>query len=198
MRFRLAFCALLLTFCFSAKGQNVAIKTNLLYDAFANVNAGIEFGLAPKWTLDLSGDLNTWRLKRKDQAYWKHIIVQPEARYWFCDRFAGHFLGIHALGGFYNANNLPHLPVAKMPIDVQLSNLENYRYQGWLVGAGIAYGYAFVLGKHWNLEMELGAGYVYTKYDQYECGDCGKELATDQKKNYIGPTKAAVNIVYVF
>ena len=30
-------------------GQNVAVKTNLLNDAFLNPNIGIEVGLAPKW-----------------------------------------------------------------------------------------------------------------------------------------------------
>lgn len=33
-----------------AKGQNVAVKTNLLSDALLNPNIGVEVGLAPKWT----------------------------------------------------------------------------------------------------------------------------------------------------
>lgn len=36
-----------LIFCFGAKAQNVAVKTNLLYDAAATINAGVEVGLAP-------------------------------------------------------------------------------------------------------------------------------------------------------
>lgn len=35
------------------RGQNVALKTNVLSDAFLNPNLGIEIGLAPKWTLDI-------------------------------------------------------------------------------------------------------------------------------------------------
>ena len=84
-----------LIFCFGAKAQNVAVKTNLLYDAAATINAGVEVGLAPKWTLDVSGNFNGWTMS--DDRKWKHWMIQPEARYWFCDRFAGHFLGIHAL-----------------------------------------------------------------------------------------------------
>ena len=86
-----------LIFCFGAKAQNVAVKTNLLYDAAATINAGVEVGLAPKWTLDVSGNFNGWTMS--DDRKWKHWMIQPEARYWFCDRFAGHFLGIHAHGG---------------------------------------------------------------------------------------------------
>ena len=39
-----------------ARSQEVAIKSNLLYDATATVNLGLEFRLAPKWTLDVSGN----------------------------------------------------------------------------------------------------------------------------------------------
>ena len=37
--------------------QKVALKTNLLYDALATANLGIETGLSPRWTLDISGTL---------------------------------------------------------------------------------------------------------------------------------------------
>ena len=32
------------------KAQNVAVKSNVLADAFLNPNLGIEIGFAPKWT----------------------------------------------------------------------------------------------------------------------------------------------------
>ena len=54
--------ALLSGACFSMRAQEVAIKTNVLYDIAATVNAGVEFGLAPKWTLDISGNYNGWTL----------------------------------------------------------------------------------------------------------------------------------------
>ena len=84
-----------------AIGQDVALKTNLLTDVTLNPNLGVEIGLAPKWTLDLTGQVNFWTI---DGHKWKHWVVQPEARYWFCQRFGGHFLGFHAIGGQYNSN----------------------------------------------------------------------------------------------
>lgn len=177
----------------SARGQNVAIKTNILYDAFMNVNIGVEVGLAPKWTLDVSGDLNCWTLSHDRR--WKHWLAQPEARYWFCDRFAGHFLGIHALGGQYNVGGVKN-GISFLGSD--FSKLSDHRYQGWFVGAGIAYGYAWILGRHWNLEAEIGVGYVYTRYDKFNCAGCGRKLLTDRPHHYVGPTKAAINLVYTF
>lgn len=46
--------------CTEVHCQKVAIKSNLLYDVTATVNAGIEVGLAPKWTFDLSANYNGW------------------------------------------------------------------------------------------------------------------------------------------
>lgn len=174
------------------KAQSVAIKTNLLYDATATVNLGVEIGLAPKWTLDLSGNLNAWNL-REDKR-WKHWLAQPEARYWFCDRFSRHFIGIHAIGGQYNVgglkNNISFL-------GTHYKNLTNNRYQGWGVGGGVAYGYAVLLGKSWNLEFELGVGYIYNNFDVFECTGCGRKVDTGTH-HYFGLTKAAVNLVYLF
>lgn len=174
------------------QAQNVALKTNLLYDALLSPTVGIEFGLAPKWSFDVSGTLNAWTINNKK---WKQWMVQPEARYWFCQRFAGHFLGLHALGGQYNFGNLD-IPFKFLGTD--FSTLKDYRYQGWFVGGGIAYGYSWILDKHWNLEAELGIGYIYTRYDKFRCQDCGKRVEEDVPHNYYGPTKAAINIIYVF
>ena len=78
------------------------------------------------------------------------------------------------------------------------SGLSETRYQGWFVGAGVAYGYAWILGRHWNLEAEIGFGYAYTRYDRYRCAGCGRKVESDKSHHYVGPTKAAVNLVYLF
>ena len=76
---------LLLCIGVSASAQKVAVKTNLLYDASATVNAGVEVGLAPQWTLDVSGNINAWDMSHGRK--WKHWFLQPEARYRLCERF---------------------------------------------------------------------------------------------------------------
>lgn len=48
----------------------MALKTNVLYDATATVNAGVEFSVAPKWTMDISGNYNSWNFS--DNRKWKH------------------------------------------------------------------------------------------------------------------------------
>ena len=191
--FRMAMVFVGMMLATQLQAQKVAVKTNLLYDATATINAGIEFGLAPKWTLDVSGNFNGWTMSHDRK--WKHWMAQPEARYWFCDRFAGHFLGFHALGGQYNVG---HLKNNIKFLGTDFSKLSDSRYQGWFIGAGVAYGYAWVLNKHWNLEGEIGVGYVYTEFDRFNCKGCGKKVEEDKDHHYFGPTKAAINLIYVF
>lgn len=188
----LAIASILGTFGSMKAETIVGVKTNLIGDALLSPNIAFEFGLAPKWSLDLSGELNLWDVNGHK---WKHWVVQPEARYWLCSRFAGHFFGLHALGGQYNFG---HIKNGIHFLGSNFSNLTDHRYQGWGVGAGVAYGYAWILNKHWNFEAEIGIGWIYTKFDTYECADCGKKVASDQHHNYFGPTKAALSVVYLF
>lgn len=169
------------------RAQQVGLKTNLLYDAAATVNLGAEIGLSPKWTLDLSGNYNGWSFK--DNKKWKHWMAQPEARYWLCEAFNGHFLGAHVLGGQYNVGGID------LPFGIY-EGLKTHRYEGWYVGAGLVYGYQWLLGRRWSLEAAIGLGYVRAHYDRYDCPHCG-EWKGSGKKDYLGVTKAAVSLIYI-
>jgi hypothetical protein len=176
-----------------AAAQTVAVKTNLLHDLGATANLGAELRFAPRWTADLSGDLNPWTFSG-DKKF-KRWLLQPEVRFWTCDAWASHFVGAHLLGGQFNYGGFD--------TDVKLfgtdwSLFKDNRYQGWMAGAGLAYGYAWILGQHWNLEAEIGAGWVHAWYDTYRCAGCGKKIATDGEHDYFGVTKMAVSLVYLF
>ena len=175
-----------------ARGQHIGMKTNFVGDGLLSPNLGIEIGLAPKWTLDVTGQVNFWDV---NEQKWRHWLVQPEFRYWFCERFAGNFLGFHAIGGEYNVG---HIDTGVHFLGSDFRKLADRRYQGWGAGLGLAYGHAWVLGMHWNLEFELGVGWIYTRYDVYPCAACGSKLESDRDHHYFGPTKAALSLVYLF
>ena len=143
---RILFLVLLLVATTGVYGQKFAVKSNLLYDATATINLGVEVGLAKKWSLDLSGNYNGWKFG--DEARMKHWLVQPEARYWLCEKFNGHFFGLHAHYADYNVGGLKFLS----------KNMENHRYQGNLYGAGLSYGYQWLLSDRWSMEAVLGIG----------------------------------------
>ncbi|MDE5942200.1 MAG: DUF3575 domain-containing protein [Muribaculaceae bacterium] len=173
-------------------GQKVALKTNLLYDALLTPTVGMEVGIAPKWTVEANASLNAWAV---NDHRWKQWMVQPEARYWFCQRFSGHFVGAHLIGGQYNFGNID----ANFKfLGTDFSKLKDERYQGWMAGAGVAYGYSWILSRHWNFEAEIGLGWIYTRSDVYRCSDCGRKLRTGVPHNYAGLTKVQLSFLYVF
>ena len=169
--------------------QQVVIKNNLLYDATTTPNLSLEFGLNKKQTFDVQVGFNPFDLDKAANKKFKHIAIQPEWRYWMCERFNGLFFGIHAHAGRFNVSNM------KFPGGI-FHTLEKHRYEGWFVGAGVGLGYQLVLNRRWSLEAEVGAGYAYLDYDKYRCNTCGN-LEASKTKDYFGLTKAGLSVVYV-
>jgi hypothetical protein len=162
--------------------QQIGVKSNILYDVTTTVNLGLEVAMAPQWTIDLPVNYNPWEFAGNRKL--KHWLIQPEARYWFCERFNGHFVGLHTHIGEYNIGGL------------QSIGLKNSRYQGNFYGVGLTYGYQWILGRRWNLEATIGLGYAYLSHAQYPCEKCTSKI-TDLTKNYFGPTKAGISLIYI-
>lgn len=167
------------------RAQEVALKTNLLGLATTSLNAGLEIGTGRKSTFQLFGALNPWKFSGdKKLRYWN---VMPEYRWYTCQKFGGHFFGIHALGGEYNVKNVD------LPFGILPKTEKGRHYEGWYVGGGLTYGYQWLLSEHLNLEGSIGLGYIYSPYKLY--GRCDKCLDKDHR-NYVGPTKAALSLIY--
>lgn len=161
----------------AVRAQNVAVKTNGLYWLATTPNAGVEFALSRKVTLDLSAAYNPWTFKDdKKMRFW---LVQPEAKYWLCEKFEGHFVGAHLHGAQY------------------FGGFRDKRYDGYLAGGGLTYGYDWILSPHWNLEASIGIGYARLWYKESPRIPCVK-CYENKHKDYFGPTKAAISLVYIF
>lgn len=171
--------------------QEVAVKTNLLYWATTTPNLGVEMALNKKTTLELQGGYNPFRFSSKEtnRKLW-HWLAMGEYRYWFCERFNGHVMGVHT---FYSAYNTSGYKLGLL----FGSDSKQHRYEGNIMGVGISYGYNWMLSKRWNLELSAGIGYGRMNYDKFECPRCGEKVKSDVKDNYFGPTKAAISLVYL-
>lgn len=167
--------------------QKVAIKNNLLYDATATPNLALEMALSRKMTLELGAGINWFDFSDNRKA--KHVLVQPELRWWTCDVFNGHFFGVHGHAAQFNVGGWD-IPVGR------LETFKDNRYQGYLYGGGISYGYQWLLSPRWNLETSIGGGFARIHYDKYPCTECGSKI-DDGKQNYWGVTKAAVSLIYI-
>ena len=166
-----------------------AIKTNLLYDLGAAVNAGIEIPMGQRWSLATEWVFPWWLWEKKQHAL-EVLNGNLELRYWWGERtgrsqMTGWFTGLYAGGGYY---------------DVEW---KTKGYQGEFVSAGITGGFAHSISKNWRMEYSLGLGYMGSKYREYTAKKCGEDdqwhLILKNRGNFhwVGPTQLKVSLVWM-
>lgn len=187
MKNKLLLLVLLMAQATALFSQRIAVKNNILYDALLTPNLGVEIGLHKKLTLDVTGNYNPFEFGSNKMI--KHWLVQPELRYWFCERFSRGFVGIHAHGGQANVGHI------KLPFGMYKA-LNDYRYEGDYYGGGISVGYQLPLSKRWNLEFSIGGGYARIKYDKYDL-ETDEKLKAGLTHDYFGLTKATLSVIYI-
>ena len=160
-------------------GQNIAIKSNLLYDLTTSLNLGGEIRCDDTHTLSLSVNYNPWSFGNNKKI--KHFLIQPEYRKWFNEAFAGSFIGLQFHYGLFNSGGI--FPSA------------NNRYQGNLAGFGISSGYPGMISPQWNLEAGISLGYAHLNYKRYG-QPAGAPLIEKSSYNYWGPTQIGISVVY--
>lgn len=191
--------ALVVVLLFSqiAVAQTITIKNDIVYDAFRTPNLSAEVRLGKQITLDAKVGANflLYANEATKSNYttkkFSHWMVQPELRYWTCEVFNRWFFGVHLMGGQMNVGSMD------IPFVVQNKNhvMKDNRYEGYFYGGGLSVGYQFYLTRRLNLELALGAGYARIRYDKYPAECCGRKF-DEGWADYIGPTKAALSLVY--
>lgn len=184
MKISVSLCIIFLVqfFALPLYGQQAAMKSNALFWATTTPNAGVEVGIGNHLTIELWGAYNAWKFKNDMKL--NLYLAQPELRYWPCQKFEGHFFGLHGHYGHFNIGQIPFI-----------SGLKESVLRGDLYGGGLSYGYHWALGERWGLEATLGIGYAYMKYDKIRCAECG-ELTGHYTRHYYGPTRAGVSVIY--
>ncbi|MCB6633979.1 DUF3575 domain-containing protein [Bacteroides faecis] len=168
-----------------AKNETIlAVKNNLLYDLALAPNIEVEIPMGRRWSLNTEYKCPWW-LNSKHNFCYQLLSGGVEGRCWLGDRrkhkrLTGHFVGLYAEGGIY---------------DFQL---QSDGYQGKYYGAaGVVYGYARQLARHFSIEFSLGIGYLTTEYKKYTPYEGDIIWANSGRYNFIGPTKAKVSLVWL-
>ena len=168
-----------------AKNETIlAVKNNLLYDLALAPNIEVEIPMGRRWSLNTEYKCPWW-LNSKHNFCYQLLSGGVEGRCWLGDRrkhkrLTGHFVGLYAEGGIY---------------DFQL---QSDGYQGKYFGAaGVVYGYARQLARHFSIEFSLGIGYLTTEYKKYTPYEGDIIWANSGRYNFIGPTKAKVSLVWL-
>ena len=191
---RAVLCCAALALCAPrAEAQKLAVKANALSWLTTTPQAEVEGAVGPHWTVGLAGSWNPWTFG--DNKKFKHWEVRPMGRYWLWEAFNGHFFGVNAEYAQFNVGGMKATPFGLM-----FSDTDKTRYEGSYFGAGVSYGYSWMLSPRWSIEGELGVGYRRSSYRSYDCVTCGRPTidgAPKQTKGYFGPTRLAVSVIFM-
>ena len=169
---RLLFIAVLFSWMFTdVHAQQVTISNNLLYDAWLTPNLRVGLRMSPHWSAGLTGGFRPWPTNDETTPKWRHLLISPDLRYWTDSVNVHHFFGVNLIYSHFNVAEV------KFPLGLYKS-VRDERRQGDLGALGVFYGYSWPLGRYWNIEAVIGAVVGYTRFHRYECGHCGKKLAT--------------------
>lgn len=171
----------------------LAIKSNLLYDAALVPNIGIEFYLGRGWTIGASYMHAWWKSDRRHN-YWRTYGAELDVRKYFGrlakrKPLAGHHIGLYAqaltydfeLGGKGYMGGIP---------GGSLFDKASY-------GVGIEYGYSLPIGRRLNLDFGIGIGYLGGEYRVYDPMDTHYIWQQTKQRHWFGPTKAEVSLVWL-
>jgi hypothetical protein len=157
------------------------VKINALYWLTTTPNIGLETIVNAKLTFDISANFNPWKFGKYTR--FQHFLIQPELRYWLDKPMQKHFIGLHAHYGYANLGFIANMSIF------------NSRKEGNIFGIGASYGYNWKFGEKWRFEGVASLGYAHFNYLVYSKD--GEQMGSTHYYNYVGPTKLAVNLIYV-
>lgn len=169
-----------------------ALKTNGLYDLAAVPNIGAELGIGKHWSITANW-MYAWWNNDAIHWYWRIYGGDLGVRYWFTSRgidtpLSGHHLGLYGQLFTYDfAMN----GVGQIGGKPQSGLWDNADYAG-----GLEYGYSLPIAPQLNLDFVIGLGYMGGIYHEYKVIDDCYVWQVTKNRNYWGPTKAEISLVW--
>lgn len=151
------------------------LKTNLLYWLGTVANLEGEVLYKQKLSLNLDYQFAHTDINRGDKRL-RISAFSPEVRYYFIP-------GRLFLGAYYNTGEFNF-------------KFSQYGYQGAYNGGGLSIGYKLPISKSLGFEFSVAGGYAWADFDKYTFDDGCNRFNMSDGKNYFGPTKAKVSLIW--
>ncbi len=164
------------------KLRRFALKTNLIYDALLMPNLELEWQFNKHWSVAIDGGVAWWSRSSRNR-YYRLATISPEVRYYFkpIDYMHGFYAGALVAGGLYQLQTQPR---------------RGYRGEGFM--GGITAGYMWPISRTLSFDAEIGLGYMYTRYKEYEPQMGHKLYLFTKSLNYFGPVKIKFSLAWRF
>ena len=147
--------------------KKLYVKANALFLPLGVLNAGLEYQLNQKVTLQGDFLISPWKsfAGKYAQAY----MLGFEGRYYFKEAFKHWYVGANISGARYIIQKYNYWKSA----DYQYTptspvyNASDLYQDGYSVMFGATVGYQFEISKNWNLDLYAGAGSIQSFYKGY-------------------------------
>jgi hypothetical protein len=174
------------------------IYTNALYDLGLVPNLGTQiylgkgFALNGRWGYgwwDIDPQHYYWRAYGGELTLRKYFSLPEDNGRGLFRSSLGHHLGIYGqvvtydfeLGGVGHIGGVPKQNIFHDPS----------------FGVGLEYGYTIPLGKHFNLDFSIGAGYLGGNVREYVPSGNEYVLQNTYRRNWFGPTRVDVSLYWL-
>lgn len=171
----------------SAFGSRLFVTTNMLYDAALTPNIGIGISATDRITLQADWMYARWSNHDK-RRYWRIYGGDFEVRYRIGSHLKGSPLGGHYVGA-YGTMACYDFQAGRSHTGI-LSDKYN-------CAVGLSYTYSLPIFPRFNIDFNLGAGYLWGTYKKHRpIDDCDVWLST-HKLGWLGPTRIGVTLVWL-
>lgn len=186
------FLAISLLISFNSFAQTY-IKFNLATPFIGGVNPAVETVISKKWTFSFDV-FSTFRNETDTRGPFRVLMVMPEGRYYFKEKFKGFYGGINA--GY---------ALARMTKpdwwgeDYAASKIYDV---AWIITGGFSIGYEHSINKRWMLEAFVGGGRAWSMHEEFYFPDGGRPLNHEGKPIHVNgseeylPYRGGINICY--
>lgn len=171
----------------------MSVQTNMLYDLLAVPNLAAEFYLGKNWSI-VGHWMYAWWSNDSKHRYWRIYGGDITLRHWFGSAarrkpLTGHHLGVYGQIVTYDFEFGGKGQMSGKP-GTTLWEKANY-------GGGIEYGYSLPIASRLNIDFSIGVGYLGGLYYEYTPTDGHYVWTATKRRNYFGPTKAEVSLVWL-
>lgn len=178
--------------------KSLYIKGNALFIPIGVLNAGVEYQLSKKYTLQGDIFISPWKSFAGHE--FQYYSVSAEGRYYFDEAFKHWYVGANIATSAFVLQKWNYWKAKTYTNETTGEKFENSElYQrGHSVIFGITAGYQFNLSERWNIDIYATAGTSQDFYKGYE-RSTGRRYDSAQKFNKSGeilPYRGGVMISY--
>ena len=151
----------------SAISKKIYVKANALFLPIGILNAGIEYQLKDKVTIQADVFISPW--KSFAEKYLQVYMIGFEARYYFKEAFKHWYVGANISGARFIMQKYNYWSdgLYQYTPESPIYKASDLYQNGYAIMIGGTVGYQFQLSDRWNMDLYFGGGTAQSFYKGY-------------------------------